>query len=300
MSYAFFLTFFRIGSPGISPSYWLFVWLGFATILIFNPLPIWYRSSRVWFLRIFGRVISSGVHTVEVCYLYYEYPPPHCPVVLGFLARVSTHHCVIEFKLSIPSISDQLCSFTFTISNIPVFACAYSVGFNDEWNKCGSTSPLWPIQWVAASWPLLARLIQSLRRYFESGQLSHLVNVGVDIPFPVGDLIFPWTGREVRLGNNQQPFLLLVASIRYVMIAGAFLIRLAHSVDNNDSLLALWCMFNTAYAIYASAWVCLLLLPGEALSMFSERTLSWIGRCCNHNQLIAFCATNLFTLPACL
>lgn len=156
------------------------MWLGFATILIFNPIPIWYRSSRIWFLRIFGRVISSGVHTVEVCYLYYEYTSPHCPPVLGFLARVSTFRRVIAFKLSIPSISDQLCSFTFTMSNIPVFACVYSVGFNDEWDKCGSTSPLWPVQCVAACLPLLARLIQSLRRYFESGLQSHLVNVGAD------------------------------------------------------------------------------------------------------------------------
>lgn len=225
MSYAFFLTFFRIGSPGISPSYWLFVWLGFATILIFNPLPIWYRSSRVWFLRIFGRVITSGVHTVEVCYLYYEYTSPHYPPVLGFLARVSARHCAIEFKLNDPSISDQLCSFTFTMSNIPVFACAYSVRFNDEWDKCGSGSPLWPIQCVAGCLPLLSRLIQSLRRYFESGQQSHLVNVGADIPLLLGDFIFPWTGGEVLLGNNQHHLLLLVASIRYVMITDAFLIR---------------------------------------------------------------------------
>lgn len=94
--------------------------------------------------------------------------------------------------------------------------------------------------------------------------------VPIDIPPPLGDFIFPWTGGEVFFGNNQYPFLLLVASIRYVLITDAFLIRFkVRSVDNSGSLLAIWCMFNTAYAIYASAWVRHLLLPKETLSMFS-------------------------------
>ena len=94
--------------------------------------------------------------------------------------------------------------------------------------------------------------------------------VPIDIPPPLGDFIFPWTGGEVFFGNNQYPFLLLVASIRYVLITDAFLIRFkVRSVDNSGTLLAIWCMFNTAYAIYASAWVRHLLLPKETLTMLS-------------------------------
>ncbi|KAF8740038.1 hypothetical protein AX14_008953 [Amanita brunnescens Koide BX004] len=186
LSYSFFCTFFRVGSPGISPSYWLFVWLGFASLLIFNPLPIFFRSSRFWFLKIFGRVMSSGMHTVEFS----------------------------DFWLA-----DQLCSFTFTMSNVPVFVCAYSVGFSNEWDKCGSTSRLWPLQCVAASLPLLARLIQSLRRYFESGQHSHLINAG-------------------------KYFSGIISNIFYYLWRSS----------GNGNLLAIWCMSNTAYAIYASAW----------------------------------------------
>jgi xenotropic and polytropic retrovirus receptor 1 len=199
------------------------VWLGFASLLIFNPLPIFFRSSRFWFLKIFGRVMSSGMHTVEVCHLHHGYSSPHCPPVLRFLACVSIHCCpTIQFDFTVLSISDQLCSFTFTMSNVPVFVCAYSVGFSNEWDKCGSTSRLWPLQCVAASLPLLARLIQSLRRYFESGQHSHLINVGPDRSLLLGDFILRWTGGEVFLRNNQQYFLLFVAIVRYVMITDVF------------------------------------------------------------------------------
>ncbi|KAF8633502.1 hypothetical protein AX15_001415 [Amanita polypyramis BW_CC] len=190
LCYAFWLSFSRIGSPILAPSYWLLVWLGLVVVLILNPLPYWFRASRVWFLKTLGRVLLSGTRPVEFA----------------------------DFWLA-----DQLCSFSFSLSNLIVFACTYALKFGkfgSEWQQCDSSSRLWPAQFVMTSLPLLFRVAQSFRRYSESGLSSHLVNAG---KYATG--IF-----------------------NYLMY---FLWR---ALDNRSGLMAAWCIVNTAYSIYTSFW----------------------------------------------
>ena len=75
--------------------------------------------------------------------------------------------------------SDQFCSMTFTLSNLYFFVCIYVINFSpDQTNaQCMLTSPRWPIAYVCTVSPLVARLLQSLKRYCDSKSTSHLINV---------------------------------------------------------------------------------------------------------------------------
>jgi hypothetical protein len=67
LAYAFWISFYRIGSHVIDPTTWPLIWLGFAAFFMINPLPIWRKSSRWWFLKSVGRLLLPGMTRVEVC-----------------------------------------------------------------------------------------------------------------------------------------------------------------------------------------------------------------------------------------
>ena len=47
-----------------------------------------------------------------------------------------------------------------------------------DWRKkCGVIGAYWPIAFFLASLPLAVRLIQSVKRYIDSGLITHLINV---------------------------------------------------------------------------------------------------------------------------
>ena len=72
---------------------------------------------------------------------------------------------------------DQFCSLVFTLSNLYFFSCSYIVGFDrDPWRRCAIPHG-WGIQFALASLPLLARLVQSVRRWVDSRLVTHLINV---------------------------------------------------------------------------------------------------------------------------
>lgn len=69
LMYAFWLSFSHIGPPTL----WPLIWLAVTFAVMFNPLPILFKSSRWWLLRSVGELLISGAHHVEVsvnCWLY--------------------------------------------------------------------------------------------------------------------------------------------------------------------------------------------------------------------------------------
>ncbi|KAF8201829.1 EXS family protein/ERD1/XPR1/SYG1 family protein [Pholiota molesta] len=143
LCYAFWFSFSLIGPPVFSPTTWPLIWLLFAFVMIFNPLPISFRSSRYWLIKHVARLFVSGTKNVEFT----------------------------DFWMG-----DQFCSLIFTLSNIYFFICVYVDGFSENWEKCNVTSKDWPIAFVLASLPLFIRLVQSIKRYNDSKLITHLIN----------------------------------------------------------------------------------------------------------------------------
>ncbi|KAI9438623.1 EXS family-domain-containing protein [Lactarius indigo] len=108
-----------------------------------NPLPVMSRESRWWFLRKIGRVLTSGSHRVEFA----------------------------DFWLG-----DQLCSLAFSLGGIYFVGCSYAVGFHsDQFERCSKPSP-WGLPFFLSSLPLWARFFQSIRRWWDSSLVTHLIN----------------------------------------------------------------------------------------------------------------------------
>jgi hypothetical protein len=65
LCYAFYFSF--CGLPlKVPPIDWPLVWLGFATLVLVNPFPVFYPYSRRWILRKSGGLFLSGSRRVEV------------------------------------------------------------------------------------------------------------------------------------------------------------------------------------------------------------------------------------------
>ncbi|KAF9055435.1 EXS-domain-containing protein [Hymenopellis radicata] len=173
----------------MDPTYWPLVWLGFTAVIILDPFPPLFKHSRYWLVSRIGRLLLPGFHRVEFT----------------------------DFWMG-----DQFCSLVFSLSNLSLSVCAYATGFNEDWRRCGSASKLWPVAFLLAQLPLLIRLIQSIRRYMDSGLLTHLINGG-------------------KYGSG------IISYLFY------FLWR-HQGGGGHGSVFALWCLCNTAYSVYASSW----------------------------------------------
>ncbi|KAA1472556.1 EXS-domain-containing protein [Dentipellis sp. KUC8613] len=145
-------------------------------------------ESRWWLIRNVARLLTSGTHRVEFT----------------------------DFWMG-----DQFCSFLFTMSNLYFFACAYHVGFSNNPFATCTTPRRWGVPFVLASLPLFTRLVQSIRRWFDSRLITHLINGG-------------------KYG----------AGIMYYLCY--FIWR--HNGENRGASFAFFCLFGTIYAIYASSW----------------------------------------------
>ena len=97
-------------------------------------------------------------------------------VVRRFLDGVKLSYS-LYFLFWLGNDSDQLCSFVFTISNVPLFVCVYLDNFSDDWQKCKNSSRTWPIAFGLAIIPFIIRLVQSVKRYVDSKLVTHLMNV---------------------------------------------------------------------------------------------------------------------------
>ncbi|KAK7044716.1 signal transduction protein [Favolaschia claudopus] len=145
LCYAFWLSFAKLGAPSVSPTIWPMVWLGFAAIVMLDPLPVLFKPSRWWLLKNVAKLFASGTRRVEFT----------------------------DFWMG-----DQFCSLVFTLSNINLVVCLYAEGFSENWRNCGSASRLWPLSFVLAILPFLIRVVQSIKRYVDSGLDTHLINAG--------------------------------------------------------------------------------------------------------------------------
>ncbi|KIM89689.1 hypothetical protein PILCRDRAFT_193808 [Piloderma croceum F 1598] len=119
---------------------------------------------------------------------------------------------------------DQFCSLVFTLSNLYFTFCAYAHKFQPTvWETCGTQSQKgWLVAFVLAMLPLLARLIQSVRRYADSKLVTHLINGG-------------------KYGSG----------IIYYFF---YYLWRHHGVTDRGGSFVLWCLFGAVYSIYACTW----------------------------------------------
>ncbi|KAI0077380.1 EXS-domain-containing protein [Panus rudis PR-1116 ss-1] len=188
LCYAFWFSYARIGSDSFSPTLWPLLWLILVAAYLLNPLPIAHKPARWWLLKNVSRLLTSGTHRVEFT----------------------------DFWMG-----DQFCSLVFTLSNLYFVACAYSHGLEENWQRCTSRNRLWGVPFVLASLPLLVRAVQSVKRWFDSRLVTHLINGG---KYATGIIYylcyFIWRNQGAGRG-------------------GSF---------------AAWCLFGTIYSSYAAAW----------------------------------------------
>ena len=158
--------------------------------------------------------------------------------------------------------SDQLCSSIFTISNTPLFVCVYLDNFSDDWQKCKNSSRTWPIAFGLSSIPFIIRLGQSVKRYFDSKHVAHLVNVSF-LLFSTQlwyCLTLAYNLKAAKYGTGIVSYLFyFMWSYRRKNRRLIFPLRLNWIVftveESRGAIFALWCFFNTCYSIYACSWV---------------------------------------------
>lgn len=72
---------------------------------------------------------------------------------------------------------DQFCSLAFTLSSFWTLGCAYNNEWkSDTWALCGMSNH-WLTPFVLSCLPSLARFVQCIKRYADSGLYTHLINV---------------------------------------------------------------------------------------------------------------------------
>jgi len=123
----------------------------FLILFLINPLPIFYRQSRLWFLKKIFRVFLSPLYHVEFCDFW---------------------------------IGDQLCSLELVFFDLEYFLCFYINGSNMSSSDsthtffCNSWSQIL-LQSFFQNLPSWFRFIQCLRRYRDTkNKFPHLVNSG--------------------------------------------------------------------------------------------------------------------------
>ena len=78
---------------------------------------------------------------------------------------------------------DQFCSLAFLLGNIYFIACSYAGGFGTHsFQKCSKPTH-WGVPFLLGTMPFFARFGQSIRRWWDSGSITHLINVRLLSPF---------------------------------------------------------------------------------------------------------------------
>ncbi|RPD75683.1 EXS-domain-containing protein [Lentinus tigrinus ALCF2SS1-7] len=148
-----------------------------------------FKSSRWWLVKNVSKLLTSGMHRVEFA----------------------------DFWMG-----DQFCSLVFTLSNLYFVGCVYGTGVDTDWRRCTSgPGPRWGIAFLLGSLPLVVRLVQSVKRYVDSGLITHLINGG---KYGSGILFYLFYFLWRSQGGFRGP------------------------------IFVLWCIFATNYSLYAGAW----------------------------------------------
>ncbi|WOO82310.1 Xenotropic and polytropic retrovirus receptor 1 [Vanrija pseudolonga] len=158
LSYCFFFSFYRVATHNVAPTTWPAAWLVLIVVFFLNPLPIFRRRSRYWFLHVLWRVITPGYSRVE------------------FIAFF---------------IADELNSLVYTIQNVYFLSCVYGNHWPDNAYGVCPSGTSWPYALLGAL-PPLVRLIQCLKRYHDSGLQIHLVNGGKYCSSILSGCLFIW------------------------------------------------------------------------------------------------------------
>ncbi|KAJ3366550.1 Xenotropic and polytropic retrovirus receptor 1 [Allomyces arbusculus] len=123
---------------GMSPLVLPVVFSAVIVALFANPLPVMYRGARYWLIRTLTRIVLSPFHKI-----YFR-----------------------DFFLT-----DILCSLTFSLTSLPLFFC---VSFRQQ-ETCDTSTSLFTLAFALV--PLVLRLLQCLRRTYDSGHLHpHMTN----------------------------------------------------------------------------------------------------------------------------
>ncbi|GMK56353.1 hypothetical protein CspeluHIS016_0301930 [Cutaneotrichosporon spelunceum] len=145
LSYCFFFSFYQVGTSHVAVTTWPLAWTVLAVAFFINPLPIFRRRVRYWFIKVLFRVCTPGYSRVE------------------FIAFF---------------VADELNSLVYTFQNFMFMGCVYSKHWpGDQTFHVCKTGQSWPYALIAAL-PPLSRLIQCLKRYHDSGLSIHLINAG--------------------------------------------------------------------------------------------------------------------------
>ncbi|KAI0035805.1 EXS family-domain-containing protein [Vararia minispora EC-137] len=187
LCYAFWLS-FSINVHTVSPELWPLAWLLLVFVAFVNPFPILARSSRYWLIRRVLRLLTSGTQPVQFA----------------------------DFWLG-----DQFTSLAFPLGNIYFIACSYHVRFNEDTMETCSRPREWGVPFVIATLPLLSRLVQSIRRWIDSGLYTHLINGG-------------------KYGSG--------------IIYYLFYYLWRHNGAIHDASFVLFCLFGAIYVAYATIW----------------------------------------------
>ncbi|GAA5978749.1 hypothetical protein JCM11641_006165 [Rhodosporidiobolus odoratus] len=145
LSLFFWAAFSNFWPNDIQPSAYPLAWIVVMLVIMLNPLPILYPSTRWWMLRSFARMITSGLVAVEFR----------------------------DFFLG-----DEMNSLYYSLYNLGFLYCVYDKGWPaDSFTVC-STNRTWTSA-ILACLPPFWRLGQSIRRYLDSdGVHLHLLNAG--------------------------------------------------------------------------------------------------------------------------
>lgn len=139
-----------------------------------------------------------------------------------------------------------------------MFGCIYIGGFQQDWSTCSGRSGQWPVAFVLASLPLFIRLVQSIKRYTDSGLVTHLINVSAFCFFDTGRS--PWN----RVENMDLVLSTICSIISGDIKVWRILFSQSHFQQPTPSyftethynpLFALWLICNTVYSTYATSWV---------------------------------------------
>lgn len=115
--------------------------------LLFCPLNIVYRSTRYRFLQVLRNIVFSPLYKV---------------VMLDFF------------------MADQLCSQVPLLRNLEYVACYYITGSykTQDYGYCVRTTHYRDLAYAVSFLPYYWRAMQCARRWFDEGQVTHLVNLG--------------------------------------------------------------------------------------------------------------------------
>ena len=181
---------------------WPLAWLVFVCLFFLSPIDIFRRSSRYWLLRVLFRVCTPGYSRVEVCQLYSllsNEPPADAGQFIAFFLADEMNRWVGEYETIIfQRIADLVAKVSCGPSRTSISWRVHVrfIRFHPR-SSSSSSSPVsdtkhWPADTfqqcpVGQRWPYgvilgfapLARLIQCLKRYHDSGIGIHLVNVSL-------------------------------------------------------------------------------------------------------------------------